>query len=411
MSHIDDLIDDLCPDGVEFEPLAAIGDWYGGGTPSKSNASFWTGGTIPWVSPKDMGRYVVDSAEDLITVAAISGSSTKLVPPTSVVMVVRSSILDKRFPTALVPVEVALNQDMKAVVPRDEILPGYLAHLLRASGPDILRAARKTGGSVASIDSGKLFAYRIPVPPLGVQREIVRVLDQFIALEAELEAELEARRRQYQHYRDLLIHSVSPSSGQRRELGQVGRVVTGRTPAATNVGAWGDYVDFVTPSDIKNGMREISLPSRRLSERGAEQLANALVSPQSLLVTCIGADMGKSVINRNTCVSNQQINAIIPNSDVNVGYLFHHMTSLRDSLRKQGQRAGGTMPIVNKADFSKIVISIPKLAEQRRIADILDNFDALVNDLSVGLPAELAARRKQYEYYRDQLLMFKEKVA
>ena len=120
-------------------------------------------------------------------------------------MVVRSSILDKRFPVALLSVPVTLNQDMKAVKPKQGILAEYVYHMLTSRGDDILRQARKSGGSVPSIETRHLMDFRIPVPPLEVQREIVRILDQFTQLEAELEAELEARRRQYDYYRDRLL--------------------------------------------------------------------------------------------------------------------------------------------------------------------------------------------------------------
>jgi type I restriction enzyme S subunit len=219
MSWVDDRVSDLCQKWVEFKPLADIGDWYGGGAPSKNKLDYWQGGTIPWVSPKDMGKPIVDITEDYITEAAIKGSATKLVPANSVAIVVRSSILDRILPAALIPISAALNQDMKAVVPRDGILPGYVAHLLRAKGPEILRVARKTGGSVASIDSGKLFSFRIPIPPIDLQREIVKVLDTFTELEAklevELQAELEARRQQYKYYRDALLTFYEGADSER----------------------------------------------------------------------------------------------------------------------------------------------------------------------------------------------------
>ncbi|WP_231868172.1 restriction endonuclease subunit S [Microbacterium sp. CH1] len=198
------MIQDHCPGGVEYRTLGSIGTWYGGGTPSKGKPEYWTNGTIPWISPKDMGRRLVDSSIDSITEAAVQGSATKLVPPTSVAMVVRSSILDHTFPTAIVPVPVALNQDMKALVPFNDVLVDYLGHLLAAKGQEILRRASKSGGSVTSINTPQLKAFRIPVPPLQIQREIVRILDQLTQLQAELEAELgaelAARRRQYEHY-------------------------------------------------------------------------------------------------------------------------------------------------------------------------------------------------------------------
>jgi len=170
----------------------------------------------------------------------------------------------------------------------------------------------------------------------------------------------------------------------------------------------GDHLDFVTPSDIKNGMKRIESPARGLSISGVEALSKSIVPENSLLVTCIGADMGKTVLNANACATNQQINSLTLNPGIDTDFVFHVLTSMRDKIRAQGERAGGTMPIINKSDFSKIRIALPPLEEQQRIARILDQFDALVKDLSVGLPAELTARRKQYKYYRDKLLSFRE---
>jgi type I restriction enzyme S subunit len=190
-------------------------------------------------------------------------------------------------------------------------------------------------------------------------------------------------------------------------LGEVGRIVTGRTPKSSDQSAWGDEIDFVTPSDIKNGMRTITHPSRRLSAAGAATMSKVQIPSGSLLVTCIGADMGKTVINANDCIPNQQINAIILTDDrVQISYLFHALTSMRDALRRQGEKGGGTMPLINKSDFSKIVIPLPDVEEQARIVDILDKFDTLTHSISEGLPREIELRQKQYEYYRDLLLSF-----
>ncbi|EPG36198.1 type-1 restriction enzyme EcoR124II specificity protein [Acinetobacter colistiniresistens] len=189
--------------------LRDVGTWYGGGTPSKSHSDYWENGTIPWVSPKDMGRPIVDSAQDYITEDAIENSSTKLVPANSIAIVVRSSILDKLLPSALIPVPVALNQDMKAVIPHNHIMPSYLAHMIRSRGEDILRAARKTGGSVASIESSKLFSFYVPIPHLDEQKRIVTILDKFDTLTSSitegLPREIELRQKQYEYYRDLLL--------------------------------------------------------------------------------------------------------------------------------------------------------------------------------------------------------------
>ena len=107
-------------------PLQSIGTWFGGGTPSKKNDSFWKNGVIPWVSPKDMQGHSVTSTVDYITEEAVAGSSAKLVPAGSTALVTRSSILDKRLPVAYFPQTVAMNQDLKAVCPQDGVNGRYL---------------------------------------------------------------------------------------------------------------------------------------------------------------------------------------------------------------------------------------------------------------------------------------------
>uniref|UniRef100_UPI00161CD614 restriction endonuclease subunit S n=1 Tax=Escherichia coli TaxID=562 RepID=UPI00161CD614 len=217
---------------------------------------------------------------------------------------------------------------------------------------------------------------------------------------------LKMRKKQYNYYRVRLL-SFDEGEVEWKALGEVGHIVTGRTPKSSDKSAWGDDVDFVTPSDIKNGMRNITCPSRRLSAEGAASMPKVRIPRGSLLVTCIGADMGKTVINANDCIPNQQINAITLSDDsVQVGYLFHILTAMRETLRRQGELGGGTMPLINKSDFSKIVVPIPSHEEQNRIAKILDKFDTLNNSITEGLPRESELRQKQYEYYRDLLFSF-----
>lgn len=199
---------------AEWKTLGDVGRWYGGGTPSKNRSDFWENGTIPWVSPKDMGRSIIDTSQDYISETAVRESSTKLVPPNSVAIVVRSSILDKFLPSALIPVSVTLNQDMKAVILKEGICPRYISHLMRSRGDDILRAARKTGGSVASIDSKKLFAFRVPIPNPTDQARIVTILNKFDtianSLSEGLPREIALRQQQYAYYRDLLLNFPKP---------------------------------------------------------------------------------------------------------------------------------------------------------------------------------------------------------
>ena len=419
MSRIDDLVAEFAAEGVHHEPLGQVGVWYGGGTPSKARPEYWKDGTIPWVSPKDMGRSIVDSSEDYITEVAVKGSATRLVPANSVAVVVRSSILDRILPTALIPMPVALNQDMKAVVAREGVLPGYLANIFRSRGPAILRFARKTGGSVASIESSKLFSFRIPVPPIEVQLEVVRTLDHFAKLEAglevELKAELEARRRQYTHYRDALLRFDERTMGASKQaiiawipMGDVGMFIRGRRFTKDDIVKHGIPAIHYGEIYTRYGAVATSVVTHLRPE-----LASNLrfAEPGDVIIVDVGEtveDVGKAV----AWIGSEKV-AIHDHSfafrhSQNPSFLSYYLQTAMFQREKAKYVARTKVKTLSMPGIARIRIPVPPLEEQERIVSMLEKFDALVNGLSVGLPAELASRRQQYAYYRDRLLTFPE---
>lgn len=162
-------------------PLGEVGTWYGGATPSKAKKAFWTDGSIPWLSPKDMGAEVLAGTQDRITPEAVAGSSVKLVPAGSVAVVVRSGIIERKIPVSLVPFETTLNQDMKAVATHRDIDPRWIAWAVRAFERDLLRDTRKAGTTVASIEWPRFLSFGIPVPPLDQQHRIVELLEDHLS--------------------------------------------------------------------------------------------------------------------------------------------------------------------------------------------------------------------------------------
>jgi type I restriction enzyme, S subunit len=170
------------PPGWTEVQLSELGSWKGGGTPSKRNPKYWTNGTIPWVSPKDMKVDVITYAEDQITEAAVSGSATSVVPSGSVLAVTRSGILRRTFPVAVSGVPVAINQDLKALIPFPGINPRYVAWSLRRDEWSILHECTKDGTTVDSIDFPLLLARAMPLAPTAEQGRIVEAIDEEFSL-------------------------------------------------------------------------------------------------------------------------------------------------------------------------------------------------------------------------------------
>jgi type I restriction enzyme S subunit len=165
--------------------MGEIGHWFGGGTPSKANPRFWTDGTIPWVSPKDMKSAVITNAQDYITEEAVEKSATSIVETGSVLIVVRSGILQHTLPVAITQRKVALNQDLKAVKPRGDVDSQFLVLALKAFEREILHTCTKTGTTVQSLSLPVFLQFLIPVPSLSEQRQIVSEIEkQFTRLDA-----------------------------------------------------------------------------------------------------------------------------------------------------------------------------------------------------------------------------------
>lgn len=169
-------------------PLADLGRWTGGGTPSKSRPEYWSG-SIPWVSPKDMKVARIRDAEDHISEAAVRQSSTNVVPAGSLLIVTRSGILSHTLPVAVTEASVALNQDLKALTPKSDVDPTYVYWALRGLERHILHYCSKDGTTVASIDTARLMRIEISLPSFEAQRRIVLAIEEQLSrLEAAVQS-------------------------------------------------------------------------------------------------------------------------------------------------------------------------------------------------------------------------------
>jgi type I restriction enzyme S subunit len=195
--------------GAATASLASLGNWQGGVTPSKSDPRYWAAGDIPWLASMDISDESTDDIRGRVTQAALDETSLRIVPAPAVAVVMRSNILRRRLPIGLVKVDTTVNQDMRALIPREGVDAEYVYQALRADSEDIRSRCVRTDGSMAAVNSLDFLAWTISLPSIEEQQSIAAELRSFEALVNDLRAsladELAARRTQYRYQRDRLL--------------------------------------------------------------------------------------------------------------------------------------------------------------------------------------------------------------
>ena len=225
----------------------------------------------------------------------------------------------------------------------------------------------------------------IPLPPLSVQQEIVRILDKFTELEAELEAELDCRKRQYEYYRNKLL-AYEGNEVEWKMLGEVCDVLRGRRLTKR---------DLSTSCKIPvfhGGIEPIGYYNENNRKANSTMLIN------------VGASAGTVGFCNRDFWSSDGCFCFSHNDTINQRFLYYALQTMETTIKSKVRKAG--IPTLDNKEVEQLIIPLPPLEEQQRIANILDKFDTLVNSISEGLPKEIALRRKQYEYYRERLLTF-----
>ena len=255
---------------------------------------------------------------------------------------------------------------------------------------------------------------KIPIPPLSVQQEIVRILDKFTQLEAELEAELDCRKQQYEYYRDKLLTFNEVGGGralifsdlQWKTLGEVGAFVRGKGLQKKDLIASGvpaiHYGQIYTYYGVyayktKSFVSEDFAQKARKAQCGDLVIATTSENDEDVCKAVAWLGDEKVVVSSDACFYTHTMNP---------KYVAYYFQTEHFQKQKKVFITGTKVRRVNADDLAKITIPIPPIEEQERIAGILDKFDTLVNSISEGLPREIELRRKQYEYYREKLLSF-----
>lgn len=272
-------------------------------------------------------------------------------------------------------------------------------------------ASQKRVGGVPTIDRSTVENVEIPVPPLPVQEEIVRILDAFTELQAELQAELQKRLQQYNYYRDNLLSFEGRTDVQWKKLGKIASITTGRRFVRTDIRESGvpcfHYGDIYT---------YYGLTATKTKGYLDEELAKKLrfAQPNDVVVVCAGEndmDIGVGVAWLGDEPAVVHDACCILHHNQSPRYISHFLRTPNYHLQMKKYVKNGKISSLPASGLAEALIPLPSLEEQERIASILDRFDSLTNDLTSGLPAEIEKRRQQYEYYRDKLLTFKRKEA
>ena len=406
MSRIDKLIADLCPDGVEFKPLGDIAKLVRGNGMPKSDLTENGVGAIHY--GQIYTRYGAWARATISFVSEATAAKLAKVDPGDIIITNTSENIEDVGKAVAWVGDKQIVTGGHATVIKHAQDPKYLSYWFQSRAFFSQKRALATGTKVIDVSARQLEKVRIPIPPLEVQREIVRVLDKFTQLEAELEAELEARRRQYEHYRHRLLNAVE---GATVEIGSLGVWRSGLTPSKSNPTYWeSGNIPWLASMDVSN---ESSKEIRgRVTQIALEKTSLRLIPAPSLAVVFRSNILRRvlpiRLVDTDTTV-NQDIRALVPSDLVDIEYAYQALRANSEQLRQNCVRTDGSMAAIDAKTFFSWKVPLPELAEQRLIARKLRRFDSLVNDLSIGLPAELAARRKQYEYYRDRLLTFEEK--
>ena len=179
------------------------------------------------------------------------------------------------------------------------------------------------------------------------------------------------------------VENNIPDSWVKACIGEFGKTITGKTPSKNNPDDWGEKIDFITPSDIPNNLKVISNCARKLSEKGENRFKKMIIPKRSVIVTCIGSDMGKVVMNENKSLTNQQINSIKINDDYSNEYVYYLLKKSYKVLRRAAEGSGSTMPLLNKTYFESLSFVVPPLPEQKAIAKVLTAFDDKIELLQV----------------------------
>jgi type I restriction enzyme S subunit len=401
MSKLEKLIAELCPDGVKYYTLNTVCNVYDGThkTPKYTDSGIKFASveniadpyaTEKYISISDYEKYKIKPQRNDLLMTRIGSIGV-------------CTVLESDEPLAYY-VSLALLRPNN-----NELNSRYLKYAIESLHcRKELRKRTLVNAVPIKINMGNIGKITLPVPPLPVQREIVRILDNFTdlteGLNRELAAELTARKKQYAYYRDKLLHNATTTVYKR--LGDFCDLLSGFPFDSSKFKE--DGIRLMRGMNIKRGYLDFAEENNRYWE-STDGVEKYLLNDQDIVISMDGSLVGSSygmVSKKDLPLLLVQRVTRIRTNQANIRYVYHYIASGRFTEYVHKKKTAGAIPHISLKDISNFEVPLPSLEIQKRLVEVLDNFDSICTDLNIGLPAEIEARQKQYEFYRDQLLTF-----
>lgn len=384
MTTLNQLIEQRCPDGVEYVRLGDVFELKNGYTPSRKRADFWQSGTVPWFRMDDIrrnGRVLGDSVEH-VTESAIKGG--KLFPANSVILATSATIGEH----ALITAKFMCNQRFTVLQPREEHItnlnPKFTFYVGFELGEYCLENVNE--GNFKSVSMPSLREFMFPLPPREVQDKVVEYLDTFAALCENLDTDIAQREKQFAGYRETLL-TRPDSTAVALKLGDFLHMRAGKNIKAAEISPEPND-DRCTPCIGGNGLRGYV---NRVTHNGD----SPVVGRQGALCGNVSWVSGDFYATEHAIVVTPDESATVPR------YSYHLLTLM--NLNQYASKSA--QPGLSVSALKKLSAELPCLETQQEIADKLDAMEELINNLRL----EREQRQQQFNYYREKLLSFPKK--
>ena len=402
MSVFEEFLKKHCPDGVEYKTLSEIGEFSNIGVDKKKVDGEKEILLLNFIDvmknmyiDKSIPKMVVTASDYKIEKCTIEEGDIFITPSSETIDEIGfASVITETIPNACYSYHIMrfrlFEYNMTtSIFIRYCFDSSFLRKQIRKSAQGITRFG---------LTLNKWKSLKIPFPPIEVQKEIVRILDTFTKYQDLLNRELELRKKQYEYYQNKLLFNSKFDKVKMSDICTVNQGL--QIPISQRKKEEGKNRYFYITVQFLKGNNQDKYYIENPSE-------NVICDTDDILVTRTGST-GKIITGVKGCFHNNffKLNFF---DNVNRRYVYYVLSTKKMYEEMLNAASGGTVPDLTHKAFYKLEIYFPPLDEQERIVNILDKFDALCNDITRGLPAEIEMRKKQYEYYRDKLLTFKEK--